>query len=169
MRIWLSILFVAACTSGNATKQDASRLFVATTTAVQAAQQKAVSSTQAQLAPAPAARNLDYIGPCDGEGSFEIKGVYDDASGNGAAAAFDLQANFNNCVSLTHTALDGNLHWSSTSDANGFTASMSGSIAFSDQTTSATCDLDLHMAVSSSSISYSGTVCGYDVNTDLGI
>jgi hypothetical protein len=167
MRTLLPILFVAACTSGNATKQDASRLFVATTTAVQAAQQKAVTSTQAQFA--PAARNLDYTGPCDSEGSFEIKGIYDDASGNGAAAAFDLQANFNNCVSLTRTALDGNLHWSSTSDANGFSAAMTGSIAFSDQTTSATCDLDLHMAVTSSSISYSGTVCGYDVNADLGL
>jgi len=167
MRILLPILFVAACTSGTATKQDASRLFVATTTAVQAAQQKAVSSTQAQFA--PAARNLDYIGPCDGEGSFEIKGLYDDASGNGAAAVFDLQANFNNCVSLTHDALDGNLHWSSTSDANGFSAAMTGSISFSDQSTSASCDLDLHMAVSSAAISYSGTVCGYDVKTDLGL
>jgi hypothetical protein len=166
MRIWLPILFVAACTSGTS-KQDASRLFVATTTAVQAAQQKAVASTQAQLL--PGVRNLDYIGPCDGEGSFEIKGTYDDASGTGAAAAFDLQASFNNCVSVTHTALDGNLHWSSTSDANGFTAAMTGSIAFSDQTTSATCDLDLHMAVSAASISYTGSVCGYDVKADLGL
>ena len=167
MRIWLPILFVAACTSETATKQDASRLFVATTTAVQAAQQKAVSSTQAQLA--PTARNLDYIGPCDGEGSFEIKGIYDDASGNGAAAAFDLQASFNNCVSLTHTALDGHLHWSSTSSANGVTASMSGSSAFSDQTTSASCDLDLHMAIVGAAISYTGSVCGYDETADLGL
>src|SRR4051794_27614636 len=98
MRILLPILVLAACTDGPS-KQDAQRLFIATTGAVQTAQQKAVTSTQALVA--PTARNLDYIGPCDGEGSFEIKGLFDDASGNGAAAAFDLQANFNNCVSLT--------------------------------------------------------------------
>ena len=166
LTLGLPLLFAAACTSGPS-KQDASRLFVATTAAVQTAQQKAVTSTQALTT--PAARNLDYIGPCDGEGSFEIKGTYDDASGSGAAAAFDLQASFNNCVSLTHTALDGNLHWSSTSDASGFSASLGGSISFSDQTSSAACDLDLHMAVTTTSISYAGTVCGYDVTTDLGL
>jgi hypothetical protein len=166
MRIWLPVLFVAACTSGPS-KQDATHLFIATTTALSSAQQKAVTSTKvAQLA--PAARNLDYIGPCDGEGSFEIKGVYDDASGTGTAAAFDLQANFNDCVALNHDALNGNLHWSSTSDANGFAAALAGSLSFSDQTTSAACDLNLQMAVTESSVTYSGTVCGYDVK-DLGI
>ena len=147
MRIWIPILLVSACTSGPS-KDDASRLFLATTTAVQSAEQKAVTSTQAVAA--PAVRNLDYIGPCDGEGSFEVKGTVDDS-----ALAFDLQTSFTNCVSVSHVALDGSLHFSP--------AALSGSISFSDQTTSASCDLDLQFA----GTAVSGTVCGYDVR-DLG-
>jgi len=147
MRIWIPILLVSACTSGPS-KDDASRVFLATTAAVQSAEQKAVTSTQAVAA--PAVRNLDYIGPCDGEGSFEVKGTVDDT-----ALAFDLQTSFTNCVSVSHIALDGSLHFSPTA--------LSGSIAFSDTTTSASCDLDLQFA----GTAVSGTVCGYDVK-DLG-
>lgn len=149
MRIWLPIVLVAsACTSNQPSKDDATRLFLATTTAVQSAEQKAETSTQALTA--PAVRNLDYIGPCESEGSYEIKGTVDDAS-----PTFDVQATFNNCVAASRVALDGSLHFSQ--------SALSGSISFSDQTTSASCDLDLQFA----GTAVSGTVCGYDVR-DLG-
>jgi hypothetical protein len=145
MRIWLPIViaFASACTSGPS-KDDASHLLVATTTAVQSAEQKAVTSTQALTA--PAVRNLDYIGPCDGEGSFEVKGTVDDT-----ALTYDVQTSFTNCVSVSHVALDGSLHFSPTA--------LTGSISFSDQTTSASCDLDLQF----SGTAVTGHVCGYDV------
>jgi hypothetical protein len=146
MRIWIPILLVSACTSGPS-KDDASRLFLATTSAVQSAEQKAVTSTQAV---APTVRNLDYVGPCDGEGSFEVRGTVDDS-----AIAFELQTSFTNCVSVSHVALDGSLHFSP--------SALKGSISFSDTTTSASCDLDLQFA----GTAVSGTVCGYDVK-DLG-
>ena len=147
MRIWLlPLVFATACTDGPS-KDDASRLFLATTTAVQAAEQKAVTSTQAV---APAVRNLDYTGPCDSEGSFEVRGTVDDT-----ALAFDVQTTFTNCVAVSHVALDGSLHFSP--------SALTGSVSFSDQTTSASCDLDLQF----SGTSVSGHVCGYDVK-DLG-
>jgi hypothetical protein len=165
MRKWLcSVLLVAACTDPSTSKPDASRLFVATTDAVVAAQAKAVTATQ-QLT-APAVRNLDYIGPCSAEGSSEVRGTYDD-SGNAAASTFELQVTFMNCVDVTGNALDGSLHWSSSASASGFDATLSGSIDWSDHMNQASCDLDLHMAVTSSTILYAGTVCGYDVQTDL--
>lgn len=146
MRIWIPILLVSACTSGPS-KDDASRLFLATTSAVQSAEQKAVTSTQAV---APAVRNLDYVGPCESEGSFEVKGTVDDTT-----AAFDLQTSFTNCVAVSHVALDGSLHFSP--------SALTGSISFSDSTTAASCDLDLQFA----GTAVSGHVCGYDVR-DLG-
>ncbi len=148
MRIWLlPLVFATACTDGPS-KSDASRLFLATTTAVQAAEQKAVTSTQHVAA--PTVRNLDYIGPCDSEGSFEVKGTVDDT-----ALSFDVQTSFTNCVAVSHVALDGSLHFSP--------SALTGSVSFSDQTTSASCDLDLQF----SGTAVSGTVCGYDVR-DLG-
>lgn len=149
MRIWLPIVMaLSACTSSQPSKDDASRLFLATTTAVNAAEHKAVTSTQALNA--PAVRNLDYIGPCESEGSFEVKGTADDT-----ALTFDLQTTFTNCVAASHIALDGSLHFSP--------SALTGSISFSDQTTSATCDMNLAF----SGTAVSGTVCGYDVR-DLG-
>jgi hypothetical protein len=166
MRKWLPlVLLVAACTDSATSKPDASRLFVATTDAVVAAQAKAVTATQSALT-APAVRNLDYIGPCSAEGSSEVRGTYDDA-GTAAASTFELQVTFTNCVDLTGNALDGGLHWSSTASATGFDATLTGSIDWSDHMNQASCDLDLHMAVSDSTILYAGTVCGYDVQTDL--
>jgi hypothetical protein len=66
-------------------------------------------------------------------------------------------------------ALDGNLHWTSTATGTSFTASMTGSLGYTDANTSASCDFELHLAVSASTVTYSGSVCGYDVQTDLSI
>lgn len=167
MRKWLPlVLFVAACTDTSTSKPDASRLFVATTGAVTAAQAKAVTATQQTALTAPAVRNLDYIGPCSAEGSSEVRGTYDD-SGTAAASTFELQVTFTNCVDQTGNALDGSLHWSSSASASGFDATLTGSVDWSDHQNQASCDLDLHMAVNESTILYAGTVCGYDVQTDL--
>jgi hypothetical protein len=167
MRKWLPlVLLVAACTDSGPSKRDASRLFVATTGAVTAAQAKAVTATQQSQLTAPAVRNLDYIGPCSAEGSSEVRGTYDDA-GSAAASTFELQVTFTNCVDVAGNALNGSLHWNSSASSTGFDATLTGSIDWSDHQNSASCDLDLHMAVTDSTILYAGTVCGYDVQADL--
>jgi hypothetical protein len=167
MRKWLPlVLLVAACTDSGPSKSDASRLFVATTGAVTAAQSKAVTATQQSQLTAPAVRNLDYIGPCSAEGSSEVRGTYDD-SGTAAASTFQLQVSFTNCVDVTGNALNGSLQWTSNQSSTGFDATLTGSIDWSDHQNAASCDLDLHLAVNESTILYAGTVCGYDVQADL--
>jgi len=147
MRAALALVAVAACTSGTS-KQDASKLYSATSSAITAAQAKAAASTSGI--------NIDYTGPCDSEGSVHVHGVQDDTQGT-----FDLQVDFTNCVSATRVALDGGIHFASTPTSG----TLTGSMAFSDRTTSATCDLDLQFSLSGGAATYAGTVCGYDIGS----
>ncbi len=147
MRASLALVLVAACTSGTS-KQDASKLYSATSSAITAAQAKAVAQTSGI--------NIDYTGPCDSEGSVHVHGIEDTTAGT-----FDLQLDFNNCVSLTRVALDGNMHFAASTTAG----TLTGMMSWSDRTTSATCDLDLRFALSGGASIYAGTVCGYDIGS----
>jgi len=165
MRIWLPFVLLAACSSGPS-KSDATRVFASATTSMASAQSRAVSAAHGGAAlNAPAALSLQYSGSCPAGGTVAVNGSYDD-SGNGMAAAFDLDTSFTGCKDLTGT-LDGDLHWTSTADATGFTSSMTGSLVWSDGQDSASCDFDLHLSVNAAAVSYSGSVCGYNVQ-DLG-
>jgi len=147
MRAALALALFAACTSGTS-KQDASKLYSATSQAITSAQAKAVASTTGV--------NLDYTGPCDAEGSYHVTGIEDTTAGT-----FDLRVAFTNCVSTTRVALDGDIHYA----ASPTDGTLTGSMAFSDRTTSAMCDLDLHFSLSGGAAIYAGTVCGYDIGT----
>ncbi len=165
MRTWLPLVLFAACSSGPS-KSDATRVFAASTAAMASAQSHAVSAAHGGAALiAPAALNLQYSGSCPAGGTVGVTGSYDD-SGSGMAAAFDLQTSFTGCKDLTGT-LDGDLHWTSTADATGFSSAMTGSLVWSDGQDSASCDFDLHLSVNAQAVGYTGTVCGYNVQ-DLG-
>jgi hypothetical protein len=141
-----ALLTVAACTSATTSKQDASKLYGATSSAIMAAQAKAVASTEGS--------NIDYTGPCDSEGSYHVHGLND-------ASGFDLQVTFTDCVALDRTALDGDLHYSSSTTAG----TLTGSMSWSDKMTTASCSLDLRFALSGGRATYAGTVCGYDIGS----
>jgi hypothetical protein len=161
MRTLLPLVLFAACTSG-ASKQDAARVFTAATTSMASAQARAVSAAHdAAALVAPAALGLQYSGSCTNGGTVAVSGSYDD-SGNGMEAAFDLDTSFSGCKEVTGT-LDGDLHWTSNAGATGFTSAMTGSLTWTDGQDSATCDFDLHLSVSQVALSYTGSVCGYDV------
>jgi hypothetical protein len=147
MRAALALAALAACTSGT-NKDDASKLYSATSEAITEAQAKAIASTTGL--------NIDYTGPCDAEGSYHVVGIEDTTAGT-----FDLQVTFTNCVATTRTALDGDIHYA----ASPTSGTLTGSMAFSDRTTSAMCDLDLQFALSGGAAIYSGTVCGYDIGS----
>jgi hypothetical protein len=157
------VLFAAPACTGGASKQDAARVFTAATTQMASAQSRAVSAAHGAAALiAPAALQLQYSGSCTNGGTVAVNGSYDD-SGNGMAAAFDLETSFSGCKEVTGT-LDGDLHWTSNADANGFTSAMTGSLTWTNGQDNATCDLDLHLAVGlTAGVTYSGTVCGYNV------
>ena len=148
MRAALALVLVAACTSSAPSKQDASKLYSATSQAITAAQAKATASTTGI--------NIDYTGPCDSEGSYHVTGVDDTTAGT-----FSLHVVFDNCVDLQRVALAGDVQF----DASTTSGTLSGSIGFSDRTTSAMCDLDLRFALSGGASTYAGTVCGYDIGT----
>lgn len=145
MRAALALVLVAACTSGTS-KQDASKLYSATSSAITAAQAKATATATGI--------NIDYTWPCDSEGSVHVVGVDDTM-----ASTFDLQISFSNCVSATRVALDGDLHFASSPTSG----TLTGMMSFSDRTTSASCELDLQFALSGGAATYAGTVCGFDV------
>jgi hypothetical protein len=152
-------LSLAACTD-NATKQESMQIFAAATTAMTSAQADAVQTAKAGNLVAPEQVNLDYSGVCSLGGGITVSGQY---SGDGSdRATFDLSTTFNGCHEVTGT-LDGNLSWSSEATATGFTASMTGELDWTGNNGSASCDFDLSLSITQTSVSYGGHLCGYDV------
>ena len=154
----LPLLLLAACTDGP-TKQESVRIFAAANTAMTTAQQKAVDAAKG-VAPI-VDLELDYSGPCSLGGTVSVKGNYD-GEGNDEHAEFDLNASFNGCQEPTGT-LGGSIHWKSVAGSGMFSASMDGVIDWSDSQGSASCDLDLRLDVTQTSVHYKGSLCGYDV------
>jgi len=159
----LPIVFAAACTD-QPTKEESVRVWSTASISLENAQTKAV--TQARPGDSTADVDLNYTGACTLGGSVSVNGNYA-GDGNDDHAAFDLNASFDGCKDIGGS-LDGDIHWTSTADANGFAASMTGSLDWASGNDSATCDFDLHLAVSQTAITYGGTLCGYTM-ADLGI
>lgn len=160
----LPLVLVCACTSGPS-KSEATQVYAAATTAMASAQASAVSQARAHASLVPAALALDFSGPCALGGTVAVTGSYDGA-GTGSAAVFDLATTFTQCQAATGT-LDGNVHWTSTASGTSFSASMTGDLDFTGAQFSASCHLDLQFAVDPTSVTASGSICGYDVQADL--
>ena len=158
---FLPLLALAACTD-NATKQESVQIFAAATTAMSTAQTKAVDEAKgASQLTDPAMVTLDYSGACSLGGQVTVKGNYN-GEGSNDRAAFDLETSFAGCHEPTGT-IDGKIHWTSTASSAGFSAAMDGSIDWAGNNGSASCDFDLSLAVTMTSVNYSGHLCGYDV------
>ena len=152
---------LAACADNSATKQESVQIFAAATTAMTSAQSDAVEAAKAQGLVAPEQVDLDFTGVCSLGGGITITGSYA-GDGSDDRATFDLQTTFNGCHEPTGT-LDGHLDWASDASATGFTASMKGSLDWTGNNGSASCDFDLSLALTMTAVSYSGHLCGHDV------
>jgi hypothetical protein len=173
----VSMLSLAACASDSDTsnnggnprpsKQDAARAVQAATVGLDAAQSGAAQHRAALRA--PLVENVDYSDACEISGSFDVSGSYD-YSLDSAASSFDLDTSFTACE-VPEGTLDGTLHWTQeVSDLGDITESLTGTLDFSDSTTSASCAFDLTIDVGASGTHYSGSACGYDVaELDLAI
>jgi hypothetical protein len=159
----LPIVFAAAC-SDQPTKEESVRVWSTASVSLENAQAQAV--TAARNGGGTSDVTLNYSGACTLGGSVSVNGNYA-GDGNDDHAAFDLSASFDGCKDIGGS-LDGDIHWTSTADANGFSAGMTGSLAWVSGNDSATCDFDLHLAVSQTAITYGGTLCGYTM-ADLGL
>ena len=164
----LAVLSLAACNSGPS-KQEAFQVFATATTAMSSAQARAVADAQQPSSiRAPAQLALDFQGPCTLGGTVGVTGSYD-GEGSDSRAAFDLTTSFDSCKEATGT-LDGSLQWTSVADGTTYTATMSGGLDWSGVNgDSASCDFDLTIAVDAQSVTYAGSLCGYDVQADLGV
>jgi hypothetical protein len=164
----LALVPLAACSS-QPSKQDSLQVFAAATVAMSTAQANAVTSAQqAGVLRAPAVLTLNFTGTCALGGGVTVSGSYD-TSGNAARAVFDTMTSFNDCKDALGT-LDGSLRWTSTTDGTKFSATMSGELEWSsDGGKSASCDFDMTISVDATSVRYSGSMCGYDLEADLGI
>jgi hypothetical protein len=157
---YLPLLALAACTD-NATKQESVQIFSAATAAMSSAQTKAVEQAKSGHVTDPNAVTLDYTGACALGGSVTVKGEYNGENADDRAA-FDLKTTFGGCQEPSGT-LDGNIHWTSSASSAGFSAVMDGSLDWNGTNGSASCEFDLSLAVTQTSVSYSGHLCGYDV------
>ena len=159
----LSLVFAAAC-SDQPTKEESVRVFGTASVSLSTAQANAV--TAAKTGGDSADVTLNYTGACALGGSVSVNGNYA-GDGNDERAAFDLTAAFAGCKDLSGS-LDGDIHWTSTADAAGFSAAMTGTLDWQSGNDSATCDFDLHLAVTQTAITYGGSLCGYTM-AELGI
>jgi hypothetical protein len=162
-RYLLPLLVLAACSDGPS-KEESMQIFAAANTAMTSAQSRAVTEAQTGLLTAPADLVLDFTGPCSLGGSVGVSGSY--SGTGGTSATFDLATTFDACHELQGT-LDGDVHWTSEATGTSFTAAMTGDLAWDGSDGSASCTLDLHLAVGQLGVSYTGSLCGYDVTADL--
>lgn len=144
------------------------QIFAAASTAMGTAQSRAVADAKGNSGlTAPADLVLDFSGPCTLGGTVAVSGSYT-GDGTDDHAAFDLSTTFAGCHELTGT-LSGQLDWTSVATGTSFTATMTGGLDWEGNDGSASCDFDLSLTVGTTGISYAGTLCGYDVTTELAI
>src|SRR5690606_14595341 len=139
----LPMLLLAACSDDTATRQESRQIYATATSAMFAAQARAVAlegSARYSLT-APAELAIDFAGPCLFGGSIGRQGTYV-GSGKDQRAAFDLAVTFNHCRELTGT-IDGGLQWTSEAIPGGFAATMDGHVDWTDEDSEASCTFDL--------------------------
>ena len=155
------VLALVACGDSGPSKQDSFAAFGAATVAMANAQSQAVQDAQ-QAVVAPAELTLDFTGACPAGGTVAVTGTYD-TSGSGQNAAFDMTTTFDACADAQGT-IDGQLRWTSVVDGTRYTATMKGAIDWAGQNGSASCDFDLQITVDGQTVTYAGSICGYDMS-----
>ena len=160
----LALIPLVGCSDDKPPKQDTLAAFNVAMTMLTKVQSKAVTSAQTV---APAVNlSIDYNMPCTLGGTAAMRGDYE-GNQNDANAEFDLKATFDACAEMDGT-LDGTLRWTSVASGTAFSGKLVGSIDFTSPSASASCDVDIEMMVTQSSISYRGKICGYNLG-ELGV
>ena len=161
------VFLVAACTSGPS-KEESVQIWGAASAAMTAAQQRAVEAARASNVAPVTDLDLNWSGNCTLGGTVGVTGMY---SGDGSDdhASFDLHTTFNGCREAQGT-VDGDLTWKSVASGTSFTASMDGSINWNGQNgDSASCNFDLAITLTATSVAYGGSLCGYDVGDEINL
>ncbi len=161
MRTTAILIALAACTSGPS-KNDTTTIYAQTTSALSYAKLQAVAKVQGQTGTV----TLDASGACPAGGTYAVHGTFDDSNGNTDQTTWDLSVAFAKCADLFGT-VDGNLDWTSTASDASFATAITGTITYSGNKGTWTCDADMHLLVDATSVSADGTLCGYSLHDDL--
>lgn len=160
------LFLLASCTSGPS-KEESVQIWGAASAAMTTAQQRAVESARASNVLPVTDLHLNWSGSCTLGGTVSVSGNYT-GDGSDDHASFDLQTTFSNCREAQGT-VDGSLTWKSVASDTSFTASMDGNIDWHGQNGDASCAFDLAITLSSTSVSYGGSLCGYDVGDEINL
>jgi hypothetical protein len=114
---------------------------------------------------APLAGTVNVSAACSRGGTVALAGSFDTS---GTGTSFDVDATFAACAEAEGT-LGGNLHWTSKIEGARIEDSWRGTLSFADATGTYSCTFDLTSIVDPTGVHYSGSLCGYDVQTDLNL
>jgi hypothetical protein len=161
--ITLPILALAACTSSNDNpnapdQRGAAHAFTAASTRMDAA----VGAIGNKVA---SAGTVTATAPCELAGSVGLTGSIDSV---GARTKLDLTAAFTGCKE-DEGVLDGSLRFTSITDGSKVSNTWNGSLHFTDLEGSWQCAFDVQTTVDATGVHNTGSVCGYDVKSDLGL
>jgi hypothetical protein len=159
----LPLAVLVACDSGPS-KQESAQIFGSAVTALSNGQSAAINAAP-NHDPAP---QLDWSGPCSLGGTLTLSGAYEGGDvDTDATGAFDLRATFVGCKEAAGT-LDGELRWTMASDANMYSWSMDGDLAWDGHDGSGSCAFDVSMTFSEAEVRYDGSVCGHSMTSTAG-
>ena len=161
----LPLILVAACSSGPS-QSDSLKVFAAANAAMATEQANAVAASRT-TAVVPGPMTVSYTGACTGGGTVSVTGTYD-GDGTGDQATFDLTETFTSCTEAVGS-LDGSIHWTSVTNGTSFMSTMTGSISYQDPNTDESCDYDVKLDLDASTVTYSGSVCGYAIDETVNI
>jgi hypothetical protein len=162
----LPFMMVAACSSGPS-KQDSVQVWAAASAAMSSAQEKAVTEARDNAVAPISNLTLDWAGACSLGGTIGVTGSYE-GEGSDDRAAFDIHTKFTGCHEAS-TTLDGEIHWTSVASGSDFNATMLGDIGWHGTDGDGSCEFNLSIRVSATSVSYGGELCGYQVGSELTI
>jgi hypothetical protein len=156
---FVSLLSIAACATddGNRTPTTSRANAQAALSAATAAMDRAADRADDSLS-----ANVSITEPCGTTGTISLDGSYN-GTDDGLTGKYDVTAKFIGCGSPEGT-LDGTVRWQSEHDQSDFDASIVGNLDWHAQGIAASCAFDLHVSLKGGVASYTGTVCGYDVD-----
>jgi hypothetical protein len=155
-------VFLAACTSGPS-EDDAAQVFIANYNANTWGLLRALHES-------PVTKDMQFTTNCPVAGSITITGDHSDRATRDAEFEIDSRldaCNFGNPGTFDpewDAIVDGRVHWTS----DGTTQLMDGFIHYRGHPGTFDCTVSLQMSIGETT-RYAGTICDYDVQSDLGI
>lgn len=166
----ISISFTACATDNTSTERPsrarAASILTAATSALGSAKSDALDSSQLT---APDVLDVSYTSPCDLGGHFDFAGTYE-FNRDDPAATWDLDIQFLACA-YREATFDGDLRWNQRVNTTGdILERITGTLSLAVPEGDLSCAFDLTIETAATGASsYHGTVCGYDVESELSV